>query len=132
MPMPYSYTSLDDFEGQWRGRIVRISRIVSKPSLQQELLAAVTEATNAATGVDRAFVGNHKAPGGRAVVLLMSVWESPDKLRGTENQSVPLGYDRYSHLVESWTMEYFEEYLDTAGRTPHDHEPSDEPAPHVT
>jgi hypothetical protein len=110
--MPYRYRSIDDFEGQWHGRIVRISRIVSKPGLQQELLQAVAEAAKATTGVDRAFVGDHKAPGGRAVVLLMSVWESPDKLRGTENQSLPLGYQGYSHLVESWTMEYFEEYLE--------------------
>jgi hypothetical protein len=115
--MPYRYTSLEDHEGQWEGRIVRISRIVSKAGAEAALLAAVKDAALNSPAVERAYVGYHRAPNGRAVVLLKSIWESPEKLRAADNPATPLGFEKYSDLVEQWTMEYFEEYLD-AERTP--------------
>ncbi|MDP8904512.1 MAG: hypothetical protein M3N29_04245 [Chloroflexota bacterium] len=118
--MPYRFRSLNDIAGVWEGRIVRISRIVSKPGAEVALLAAITDAVAHVAGVERAYVGFHQAPGGRAVVLLQSIWESPERLRAAHQPDRPLGFDSYADLVESWTLEYFEEYLDSSSKEPRD------------
>jgi hypothetical protein len=110
--MPYHFASLEDFTGEWQGRLVRISRLVSRPGAESALLERVRRAATSSTGLERAYVGYHGAPGGRAVVLLLSVWESPERLREAQQPDTPLGFTDYADLVESWTMEYFEEYLD--------------------
>ncbi|MDP8904383.1 MAG: hypothetical protein M3N29_03555 [Chloroflexota bacterium] len=109
--MAYALQSLDELQVE-HGRIVRVSRLVSKPGQQHALVEAVERAARQAVGPESVFVGFHFA-GDRSVVSIITQWQGPDALRSTDNARAPLLFETYSNLVDSWSWEYFQELVET-------------------
>jgi hypothetical protein len=111
------FRDLDDHAGEWHGQLVRVSRLVARPGRGAALLGALNVVADEATGSERVFVGYHMAPDHRTVVLLQSVWASPEAPRAGANPETPPALQRYGSLVESWSMEYFEDHFDSSRRS---------------